>query len=71
MGLWYDFHWERDAIPFYDRWATVFAVLAVLYLPVIFSVQYWMKDRKPFNLKPLLLVRATHTLLLPIRISCS
>ena len=50
------FTWEYDAVPFYSRNSTLFAILAILYLPMTFSLQHYMKNRTPFQLKTLLKV---------------
>ena len=41
------FNWENDAAGFYRRYNLVFVAAAVLYLPIIFILQRWMKDRCP------------------------
>ena len=41
------FNWENDAAGFYRRYNLVFVAAAVLYLPIIFILQGWMKDRCP------------------------
>jgi len=41
--------------PFHDYWY-LFVGAALLYPPIIFAMQHWMKDRKPYSLKWLLFV---------------
>jgi len=45
-----EFNWENDAAGFYRRYNLVFVAAAVLYLPIIFTLQRWMKDRPAFEL---------------------
>jgi elongation of very long chain fatty acids protein 6 len=46
----------QEAVDVYKTYWYVFLLGAVLYPPVIFGLQYIMRDRKPFSLKGLMLV---------------
>mmetsp|Transcript_3335 Transcript_3335/g.7823 ORF Transcript_3335/g.7823 Transcript_3335/m.7823 type:complete len:283 (-) Transcript_3335:71-919(-) len=45
-----DWDWERDAVGFYNKYSLFLALAAALYYPVIFGIQYYLKDRKGFDL---------------------
>lgn len=48
--------WEANAVSFVWRYWWFFAVMGAAYLPTIFGLKYWMKDRPAFNLRrPLIL----------------
>eukprot|EP01121_Diplochlamys_sp_Union-15-3_P008550 TRINITY_DN2276_c0_g2_i1.p1 TRINITY_DN2276_c0_g2~~TRINITY_DN2276_c0_g2_i1.p1 ORF type:complete len:253 (+),score=9.62 TRINITY_DN2276_c0_g2_i1:58-816(+) len=51
-----DFHWPRDAEPVYDKYWYIFAIGGLVYMPLIFGLQNYMKDRKPLRIKKLLLL---------------
>jgi hypothetical protein len=50
------FIWEDDAVAFYTRYKYVLALCAVLYLPIVFTLQRIMKDREAYKLSGLLKV---------------
>jgi elongation of very long chain fatty acids protein 6 len=43
--------WERNSVAFFNRHFYVFAIALALYLPVIFGIQRYMRDRPPFELR--------------------
>lgn len=43
--------WEANAVQFVSRHWWFFVFMGVIYLPVIFGLKHWMKDRKPFSLR--------------------
>lgn len=45
-----EFSWEGDVLLFMNQYHYVFATAAVLYYPVIFGLQYWLKDKDAFDL---------------------
>lgn len=45
------FKWIPDATKFYDDHVYILSALVIAYLPVIFGLQYVMKNRAPFDLR--------------------
>ena len=44
------FNWNKDAIGWYQKFHYVFLTAAILYYPVIFGIQHYMKDKVAFDL---------------------
>ena len=45
------FDWEKQSIAVYDKYAILFGMIAMMYLPTVFGLKQYMENRKPYNLQ--------------------
>lgn len=50
------FDWENDSIGFYNKYASLFGFIGLMYLPMVFGLKHYMHTREPLDLKGVLIV---------------
>ena len=45
------FDWEKQSIAVYDKYAILFGMIAMMYLPTVFGLKNYMDKREAYDLK--------------------